>query len=213
MTTKQRAGRFPSIVVALVLFSGCVVGPDYEPPLVEVPDVWREASTARVVDGEAPLQTWWTVFEDPTLASLIDRAQASNLDLQQAVWRMEEARAARGFARGELLPGVRATGEKVRVSGMSDGTCDQLYLALRLASIEQRLGDTEPMPLILDDILINFDDDRARSALRLIADISAGTQVIFFTHHRHLVRIAESCLDADTLFTYALDDPPIAPPS
>ena len=43
---------------------------------------------------------------------------------------------------------------------MSDGTLDQLYLALRLASIEQHLASQEPMPLVLDDIFIHFDDGR-----------------------------------------------------
>jgi NodT family efflux transporter outer membrane factor (OMF) lipoprotein len=91
-----------------------MVGPDYEPPVIDLPDVWQEVSTARVVEGQAPLQTWWTVFSDPTLESLIDRAQDSNLNLKQAVWRMEEARAARGFARGEFLPTVQATGDAGR---------------------------------------------------------------------------------------------------
>jgi len=98
-----------------------MVGPDYEPPVVDVPDVWQQASTARVAEGEAPLQTWWTVFGDPKLENLVDRAQSSNLDLQRAVWRMEEARAARGFARGELLPAVQATGDAGR-SQQSENT-------------------------------------------------------------------------------------------
>ena len=49
---------------------------------------------------------------------------------------------------------------------MSDGTADQLYLALRLASLETYLDDHEPIPLVVDDILVNFDDARALAALR-----------------------------------------------
>ncbi|MCF8061183.1 MAG: hypothetical protein K9M82_01585, partial [Deltaproteobacteria bacterium] len=91
-----------------------------------------------------------------------------------------------------VLVGVRpGTGEIVPVSGMSDGTADQLYLALRLASLEAFLEANEPMPFIVDDILIKFDDDRARAALDLLAELSRKTQVIFFTHHRHLVDLAE----------------------
>ncbi len=91
-----------------------------------------------------------------------------------------------------VLVGVRPGGnEMVPVFGMSDGTADQLYLALRLASLEAYLEANEPMPFIVDDILIKFDDDRARAALEALAELSCKTQVIFFTHHRHLVELAE----------------------
>jgi uncharacterized protein YhaN len=90
------------------------------------------------------------------------------------------------------LVGVRpGTGEIVPVSGMSDGTADQLYLALRLASLEAYLETNEPMPFVVDDILIKFDNDRARAAMEVLAGLSQKTQVIFFTHHRHLVDLAE----------------------
>ena len=90
-----------------------------------------------------------------------------------------------------VLVGVRSgDGGIVPVSGMSDGTADQLYLALRLASLEAYLEEGEPMPFIVDDILIRFDDDRARAALEILADLSHRTQVIFFTHHRHLLELA-----------------------
>ncbi len=92
-----------------------------------------------------------------------------------------------------VLMGVRpGAGEIVPVSGMSDGTADQLYLALRLASLEAYLETNEPMPFIVDDILIKFDDDRARAALEALAELSRKTQVIFFTHHRHLLALAEN---------------------
>ena len=48
------------------------------------------------------------------------------------------------------------------VDGMSDGTRDQLYLSLRLATLEQHLSKGEPMPFVVDDILIGFDDNRTR---------------------------------------------------
>lgn len=108
--------RFLFAAIGVITLSGCMVGPNYERPVVEVPDVWQETATANVAEGEAPLQTWWTVFEDPDLESLIQRAQASNLDLQQALWRVMEARAIRGIAQGELLPTVDGTGELNRQS-------------------------------------------------------------------------------------------------
>jgi len=109
-----------------------------------------------------------------------------------------------------ILMGVRADsasrgGEKIPTYGMSSGTGDQLYLALRLAAIEQRLITSEPMPLILDDVLVNFDDVRALAALDIFSELSRKTQIIFFTHHRHLVELAEAHCDAQVLFYHELN--------
>ena len=96
-----------------------------------------------------------------------------------------------------VLVGIRPDGQEVMVAGMSDGTCDQLYLALRLASLEVYLRQNRPIPFIVDDILINFDDERAGAALRALAQLAQQTQVIFFTHHEHLLRLAEERLDRE----------------
>ena len=93
----------------------------------------------------------------------------------------------------------------VGVEGMSDGSCDQLYLALRLASLEGWLARHEPIPLIADDILLNFDDERAAAALRALAELSRRTQVLFFTHHEHLVELARDALPVDVLFVHRLE--------
>jgi len=106
--------------------------------------------------------------------------------------RFEGVRAEYDEQGAPVLAGVRPGRELVPVGGMSDGTADQLYLALRLASLEAYLeAGGEPMPFVVDDILIKFDDDRARAALEILAELSGRTQVIFFTHHRHLVELAE----------------------
>jgi len=86
-----------------------------------------------------------------------------------------------------ILVGIRPDGKFTRVENMSDGTLDQLYLALRLATIEWRLETSEPMPFIVDDILINFDDDRSRATLKILADLGRKNQVILFTHHHQLI--------------------------
>lgn len=82
-----------------------------------------------------------------------------------------------------VLVGLRNTGERLHVENMSTGTRDQLYLALRLASLEPILDAGEPMPFVVDDILIQFDDARAYATLSTLADFSTKTQVILFTHH------------------------------
>jgi uncharacterized protein YhaN len=104
-----------------------------------------------------------------------------------------------------VLVGVRPGGRQiVPVEGMSDGTADQLYLALRLAGLEHYLDGNEPMPFIVDDILIKFDNSRAAAALQALAEISTKTQVIFFTHHRHLVELAATHVDGAVLFEHGL---------
>ncbi len=89
------------------------------------------------------------------------------------------------------LVGVRPDGPEVGVEGMSDGTCDQLYLALRLAHLKRHVNKEGPFPLIVDDILLTFDNERSRAALRCLADLGRSTQVLFFTHHGHLRDMAE----------------------
>jgi uncharacterized protein YhaN len=96
-----------------------------------------------------------------------------------------------------ILVGLRSgSGDKVTVEGMSDGTADQLYLALRLASLEEYLQSSEPLPFIVDDILLRFDDDRALATLGVLAEMAKQTQVLFFTHHQHLVQLAQSAPSA-----------------
>lgn len=90
------------------------------------------------------------------------------------------------------LVGVRPMGKIVPLAGMSDGTLDQLYLALRVASLEHYFAAHEAAPFIVDDVLLNFDDERAAAVLSALNALSAKTQVIFFTHHRRLVELAEA---------------------
>lgn len=98
-----------------------------------------------------------------------------------------------------VLKGVRPTGEYLGVDAMSDGSRDQLYLALRLAGLHRRLENSLPMPFVVDDILVNFDDDRARAALAALAELAGRTQVVFFTHHTHLLELAREAVPVDVL--------------
>lgn len=102
-----------------------------------------------------------------------------------------------------VLVGLRH-GAEVGVNGMSDGTRDQLYLALRLAAIEHHQEHHEPMPVIMDDLLMTFDDQRARAILPILGDLGRKTQVILLTHHRHLVDLARSVLTEDGVHFHEL---------
>ena len=106
------------IILTSALPTGCVlfgpVGPDYVPPAPELPDRWHQELLRGIESGEAELRTWWTAFRDPTLDGLIERADDGNLDLAQAVGRIQEARAFLGLARGELMPDVDGAGAAQR---------------------------------------------------------------------------------------------------
>lgn len=103
-----------------------------------------------------------------------------------------------------ILIGVRPDGTWVRVEGMSNGTRDQLYLALRLATLKWRLQSGEPMPFIVDDILINFDDDRSRATLKAMAELGEELQIILFTHHLRIVEITRSMNEEQRVFIHTL---------
>ena len=83
-------------------------------------------------------------------------------------------------------------GSECPADRLSEGTRDQLYLALRLAAIESYAVRTEPLPFIADDLLVNFDDRRAMAAIRVLADFGTVTQTILFTHHAHIADLARS---------------------
>lgn len=100
---------------------------------------------------------------------------------------------------------VRAgSGGEVDVEGLSDGTRDQLYLSLRLASLLRRTDMAEPMPLVLDDVLIQLDDQRASAALAVLAEVARKMQVLFFTHHARLVDLARASVATDELVIHEL---------
>ncbi len=103
-----------------------------------------------------------------------------------------------------VLRAQRADGAVIGVEAMSEGTADQLYLALRLAALELRRGSHPRMPLILDDVLVTSDDERAANILRALAHFAEGGQVLVFTHHRHLLDLGRAALGAGHLAVHRL---------
>jgi uncharacterized protein YhaN len=100
---------------------------------------------------------------------------------------------------------VRKNAQEVEVEGLSEGVRYQLYLALRLATLEHYLAVSEPMPLVMDDVLIHFDDDRARAALQLFAELGRRSQVLLFTHHARLLELARDAIEPRLLSEHQLD--------
>lgn len=93
------------------------------------------------------------------------------------------------------LTARKADGTLVAITGLSTGTEDQLYLALRLAALELHLVSATPMPFIADDIFINWDDDRASAGFGALAQLATKAQVIVLLHHTHLIEVARKATD------------------
>ena len=89
-----------------------------------------------------------------------------------------------------VIRAVRNSGSRLSVDELSDGSRDQLFLALRLGGIYRYLDHNPPFPFMADDILVHFDDQRSKKTLSVLAQLSRSTQVLFFTHHHHLVDLA-----------------------
>ncbi|MEQ8663290.1 MAG: hypothetical protein RLW62_20945, partial [Gammaproteobacteria bacterium] len=103
-----------------------------------------------------------------------------------------------------VLRALRADGTGIGLDAMSEGTADQLYLALRLAALELRRAAHPAMPLVLDDVLVTADDRRAARIFQALARFAAGGQVMLFTHHAHLVDVARAALADGALAVHRL---------
>jgi NodT family efflux transporter outer membrane factor (OMF) lipoprotein len=102
------------VSVTLLLFmAGCMVGPDYVRPDMELPDHWSGVEGSKEVNGEQ-LRQWWTAFDDTTLLSLLERADEGSPTLEAAVARVEQSRALRAYAAGEKVPNVDAVADYTR---------------------------------------------------------------------------------------------------
>jgi uncharacterized protein YhaN len=109
---------------------------------------------------------------------------------------------------GETLVAIRSEGGSLTVDAMSDGTRDQLYLALRLAGHKEFAGSREPLPFIADDIMQSFDDVRARASFEALAEAARIGQVIYLTHHAHLRDMAREAL-GDAIRIHELPGPAV----
>ena len=92
------------LVLVLLIFSGCMVGPNYQRPEVSVSPTWGETGDQRVRTESTTYRDWWKAFNDPVLDRLVARAYRDNLTLQQAGVRVLQARAQLGIAVGEIFP-------------------------------------------------------------------------------------------------------------
>jgi len=104
-TGRRRSQRIALMVLALVEF-GCMVGPNYKPPNLELPARYEAGSKPAPQSAQSDLAQWWRGFDDPVLDRLVAQALSSNLDLMDAVARVREARALQNEASAALYPSL-----------------------------------------------------------------------------------------------------------
>src|SRR6266481_7245188 len=109
------------IVVALLpllfFLAGCTVGPKYVRPAVQSPATFYTEQQATA--NSAADMSWWDLFKDPVLQSLVREALKNNYDLQLAVSRVEQERALLGVSRSQYYPQV---GYGANISGQQSPT-------------------------------------------------------------------------------------------
>lgn len=108
-----RFGRHALSLVSAVCLSACMVGPDFSKADAPVADQWLEAGDPAVRTDRQDYAAWWSVFNDPTLDNLIDRAYRQNLNLMAAGASVLQARATLGIAIGEFYPQQQQLGGTV----------------------------------------------------------------------------------------------------
>ena len=127
-----------AVCLSALTLGGCMVGPDFHPPQPPVvPAGWVGVAEmpvgqpSLVTAQPADLAQWWRQFDDPTLTALVEEALKMNLDLQIAIARLRQARAARGIVVGGLWPAVSASGsyQRLRTAGTTSGDTQNLYEA------------------------------------------------------------------------------------
>ncbi|MCX7257937.1 MAG: hypothetical protein NTZ64_14795 [Polaromonas sp.] len=95
-------------------------------------------------------------------------------------------------------------GKAMEVAALSEGTADQLYLSLRLAALELQRQPDRTMPLVLDDVFMTADDERAAAMFCALEKFAGQAQVMVFTHHQHLLGLASGAVAGPTLKIHRL---------
>ena len=94
------------LTISAVMLAGCEVGPDYEPPKLDMPKLSDKEEMSIFKN-----QHWWSIFGVKTLNQLEEQALKHNADLKIAIANIDAAKAAAGIAQGDLLPQIAASGE------------------------------------------------------------------------------------------------------
>lgn len=125
------------------------------------------------------------IYEKEKQPQVVSLADAYLQKLTKGIYSLEI-----NFESNELYA-RKEGGERLTVEQWSSGLGDQIYLALRLSLARCFGSQVEPLPLILDDILLRFDEERQREALYLLADLCEEEQIFVFTCQEGMLRLAK----------------------
>jgi len=115
---------------------------------------------------------------------------------------MTEGRYARVIAPldGGEIQVERAGGARLSPQILSRGTAEQLYLSMRLALVRECANHVDALPVVFDDIFVNFDPARSRTSFLALRELCSTHQVLLFTCHPHLVRQVEEVVPDSRVF-------------
>ena len=120
---KHTYSKYISVFLLLIAITSCKVGPNYQKPVVDAPEIFRYEKND--LDSIIDLK-WWDLFQDPVLDSLIYVGLKQNKDVLIAASRINESRANLGFTRADFGPkvGVQANagGTNFLLSEVTDNT-------------------------------------------------------------------------------------------
>lgn len=161
----------------------------------------RAAETRELMDRYLRVRLAKTILERE-IARYRERHQGPVLSRASLLFQrltLERYQGLRVGLEARTLGCVRADGEEVGVAQLSEGTQYQLYLALRLATLEHYLEGKSPIPLVFDDLLIHFDDERAAAAFAVLGELARRVQILYFTHLSRDLTLSEQVVDASVL--------------
>jgi uncharacterized protein YhaN len=154
--------------------------------LEEIKEGARRYLTLRA--GVAAADQALKLYRDRHRGAMMERASKSFSEISRGAYR---GLAAEPDGTNERLIALGAEGGSKSAEQLSRGARFQLYLALRVAGYHELAKARRPAPFVADDIMETFDHFRAEEALKLFADMGRVGQVIYLTHHWHLVEIAK----------------------
>ncbi|MCU1490856.1 MAG: hypothetical protein JWM85_2261 [Acidimicrobiaceae bacterium] len=128
-------------------------------------------------------------YEHERQPAVIQRAGALFSQVTDGRYLQLVAREEGDSTRSHGLDALGTTGSRVDSGRLSRGTAEQLYLCVRLALAATFAEQAASLPLLLDDVLVNFDPGRAAAVARALATTAAEHQVLAFTCHPHVVEL------------------------
>ena len=102
---------------------------------------------------------------------------------------------------GTELQVERRDGVRLLPQLLSRGTAEQLYLAMRFALLRDYAGHSDPLPVVFDDVFVNFDPERTKSTLQAVGELTESHQVLLFTCHPHVAALAQEVVPTASTFS------------